>query len=256
MSKIFLILLSVFVLISFVACSQAPQDDSETTEDTVDVDTTEVEDEEIIAEIELDSDEYAPGEIIIVIYSSPENIEDDAWIGMLPANVEHGDEEVCDEYDLDFHLIDPGDKDEVVEFTAPDEPGLYDIRMFDSDWEGEEILSITFEVTDDAEEEIVGEDIYIELDESIYSPEELILITYYAPEDIEDDAWIGIIPSEIEHGEESVCDEHDLDYDYIEPGEGSTDFYAPVEPGSYDIRMFTSDFDGDEIISISFEVEE
>jgi len=255
-SKFFLILLSL-VLITFVACSQAAQvnEDTDTTGDIIDEDTIEVPEDAITAELELNSDEFAPGEIIKVTYTSPIDVEDDAWIGLLPSDVEHGDEEVCDEYDLDFHLIDAGEKDEVVQFTAPDEEGLYDIRMFDSDWEGNELISVTFEVTEDIESSDEGE-VYIELDESVYTPEELILITYYAPLDIEDNAWIGIIPSDIEHGEEEVCDQHDLDYNYVEAGEGSTDFYAPTEPGSYDIRMFSSDYEGKEIISITFEVEE
>lgn len=68
-------------------------------------------------------------------------------------------------------------------------------------------------------------------------------------------AWIGIIPSVIEHGNETINDENDIDYRYlVNMTEGKMDFIAPV-PGNYDIRINNNDNDDSiEIGYISFTV--
>ena len=51
-------------------------------------------------------------------------------------------------------------------------------------------------------------------------------------------AWIGIVPSDIEHGLEAINDKHDLSYVYLNGNNNSTlNMVAPTEPGSYDLRM-------------------
>ena len=45
-----------------------------------------------------------------------------------------------------------------------------------------------------------------------YSPGEVITVTFTAPGTYEANAWIGIIPSHVPHGEEAKNDQYDLSY--------------------------------------------
>jgi len=90
-----------------------------------------------------------------------------------------------------------------------------------------------------------------------FAPAEKIVVTYKAPADLPSNAWIGIIPSSIAHGDEVLNDRHDLSYRYLSNStSGEMELYAPTEPGSYDLRMNNRDDNGKEIASISFTVVE
>lgn len=65
-------------------------------------------------------------------------------------------------------------------------------------------------------------------------------------------AWLGVVPSEVEHGSEVVNDQHDLDR--ISITERPLYLVAPDRPGSYDVRLHDSDMDGRELDSVAFEV--
>ena len=156
---IFVVLVALsFLVFSMASCSQEPEPQDTDTTDVVEPDTVEVP-EVVEPELTLDAEYYLPGAEILVNYKVPADFEDDAWVGLIPSEVEHGDEEVCDEFDLDFHLIGDEKEAEVI-FYAPEECGMYDIRLFDSDFEGKEILSVSFEVVQEipsGDEEIIEE---------------------------------------------------------------------------------------------------
>ncbi len=64
---------------------------------------------------------------------------------MMPSDIEHNKEELADEHYLDScDLEDMGESPRT--FTAPDEDGVYDFRIYDSMWEGTEVAYITFVV--------------------------------------------------------------------------------------------------------------
>lgn len=94
------------------------------------------------------------------------------------------------------------------------------------------------------------------LTETSYGPGDSITVSYTAPDGYDTSAWIGIIPSEIEHGDETVNDQFDVAYQYLE-GEtsGTITFTAPLDTGDFDIRMHDSDSNGNEVASVSFTVE-
>ncbi len=72
------------------------------------------------------------------------------------------------------------------------------------------------------------------------------------------DAWIGIVPSSIPHGEEGKNDENDIQYLYLSDlMNGIAGFTAPETPGAYDLRVFDSDNSdiGVEVAYISFIIE-
>lgn len=88
---------------------------------------------------------------------------------------------------------------------------------------------------------------------STFAPGEKIRVRFTAP-DYPDDAWIGVIPSEIPHGDEAVNDRHDVAYQHLD---GRTDgemvFVAP-RVGQWDLRLHSTDRGGAETASVSFVV--
>ncbi len=88
---------------------------------------------------------YAPGETITVTFSAPAGLPTNAWVGIIPSNVPHGDEAQNDTYDYSYQYLN-GMASGTLVFSAPSEPGTYDFRMNDSDSNGKEIASVTFTV--------------------------------------------------------------------------------------------------------------
>jgi hypothetical protein len=91
------------------------------------------------------------------------------------------------------------------------------------------------------------------LNKTTFSPGEEIRVSFVALPTKTSNAWIGIIPSQIPHGNELVNDHHDLSYQYLRGGTfGELVFTAPTQTGSYDFRMNDN---GKEIASTSFKVQ-
>lgn len=88
-----------------------------------------------------------------------------------------------------------------------------------------------------------------------YQPGETITVKYKALDSFAANAWIGIIPSNIAHGNETVNDQHDISYKYMKKSTaGSMTFTAPSRPGSYDFRMHDTDSNGKEVAHVTFKV--
>jgi hypothetical protein len=87
---------------------------------------------------------------------------------------------------------------------------------------------------------------------------ESIIVTFKAQGGLDNHAWIGLIPSGTEHGSESVNDQYDVSYQYLNgKTSGKLTFTAPMTPGSFDFRLNESDSktDAKELASVSFTVE-
>ena len=88
-----------------------------------------------------------------------------------------------------------------------------------------------------------------------YRPGDQIKITFTASANFHKSAWIGVVPSNIPHGSESVNDKNDLSYVHIDgKTSGLLKLSAPSNPGNYDIRMNDDDNGGKEVASFSFMV--
>ena len=88
------------------------------------------------------------------------------------------------------------------------------------------------------------------LDKNMYKPGEKITVTFAAPGSYPGNAWVGIIPSNVPHGQESVNDQHDLAYQYLDKRtSGTLVFTAPKKSGFYDVRMNDTDNNGKEVAS-------
>ena len=192
----------------------------------------------------------APGSEIIVHFWTPQTYANDAWVGIIPSSVRHGSEAVNDQNDISYQYL-SGRTEGIMTFRAPDQAGNYDFRMHNTDNNGQEVASITFEVGQVQE---TG-DAYLELEQDIVPPGGRISVRFVAPSGLPNDAWVGIIPSHVEHGSESRNDQYDLTYQYLSGRtEGVLTFTAPSSPGEYDFRMHDTDNSGHEIASVSFVV--
>jgi hypothetical protein len=95
--------------------------------------------------LDTDKSAYAPGETITVTFSAPEGLPTNAWVGIIPSSVPHGDEAQNDTFDLTYQYLN-GMTSGTLVFSAPSVPGSYDFRMHDTDSNGKEIASVTFTV--------------------------------------------------------------------------------------------------------------
>jgi len=203
----------------------------------------------LATKLTLERSTYHPGETIVVGFSTPGDLPDNAWIGLVPSDVPHGEEAVNDKHDLAYRYL-RGKTSGSVEFTAPDKPGSYDFRLNDTDSNGKELTHVTFTVAD---RDLGGASLRLERNSFVSGQE--ITVHFTTPDGLPDNAWIGIIPSDIPHGDEAVNDRHDLAYQYLRGAtSGSKTFRAPVNGGSYDFRLHSTDSSGKELASVSFTV--
>lgn len=124
----------------------------------------------------------------------------------------------------------------------------YDAQNWNHNWNG------TW-MRDENQLETEVEGLCIWVNKKEYEPGEQITVFFDANDQLEIDAWVGIIPTNVPHGLEAVNDNHVLSLRYLfDRKEGSMIFYAPAEEGSYDIRLNDSDEQGLEVNSITIYV--
>ena len=198
--------------------------------------------------ITLPKTEFAPGEQIVIKFSAEGNFGPNAWIGIIPSSTPHGDETKNDEFDVSYQYFEATPAGELT-FTAPEQEGDFDFRMNTTDQEGVEVFSIPFKVVAPKVE------ISLTTDKAEYQPGENIVVTFTAPFKMMERGWIGLIPSDIPHGNEDVNDEHDVSYQYMRSqNNGTITLVAPDQTGSWDVRMNDSDESGTEVKSITITV--
>ena len=95
--------------------------------------------------LKLDKSTFRPGEEIQVRFRASQYYPPNAWVGIIPSRVPHGSEAENDRYDISYQYL-KGRTDGVLTFIAPRRPGIYDLRMHDTDANGMEIKYVTFKV--------------------------------------------------------------------------------------------------------------
>src|SRR5574341_1102796 len=93
----------------------------------------------------------------------------------------------------------------------------------------------------------------VKLNKTSFLPGETIEVHYVSGGLTKQGAWVGIIPSNIPHGNESVNDQNDVAYQYTQDPQGTVQLPAPLKSGSYDMRLNSGD--GKELASATFQVE-
>jgi len=180
------------------------------------------------------------------------NLTDSAWVGVVPSAIPHGQEEENDNNDLGYVFV--KDNTRII-LVAPREPGDYDVRLNDDDNKGKEIASRSFQVTDDTQP--VTQAKLTWQPEGSLTAGESVEVGFEAPLSFAENAWIGIVPTDTPHGKESENDPVNLGYEHLDGrSRGSVELQLPTTPGTYDMRMFDSDSNGNEVGSVTFEVSE
>jgi hypothetical protein len=207
---------------------------------------------ETTGKMKLSKTEFQPREEIKLTFETEGDFDKNAWIGIVPADIPRGDESRNDQNDVSYKYLNNKTSGELV-FTAPNKSGIYDFRMHTSDQDGKEVTTLTFTIKEVEEEDT--DDATLEIDKEIYKPGEEIVITFKAPDTWPKNAWIGIIPSDAPHGDETENDKVDVAYVYLnKKTSGEVTLKAPKESGSYDIRMHDTDKDGKEVEYVTFKV--
>ncbi len=97
----------------------------------------------------------------------------------------------------------------------------------------------------------------MKLNKKTFNPGETITIEFTARQCYGNTAWIGIVPSAIQHKNEPQSNRNKIARKFMErQTSGSFTFTAPQKTGSYDFRMFDSESNGNEVQSVSFTVKE
>jgi hypothetical protein len=199
----------------------------------------------------LEREVYHPGDQINITAVGT-SLTDTAWIGIVPSAIPHGNEQTNDDNDLGYVFLKDNER---VFLVAPKEPGEYDARLNDADEDGKEIASRSFKVEVDpspvAEPKLLLDPV------SKFAPSSEIDIQFEAPTNFADNAWIGIVPTDTEHGEEEVGDSANMGYEHLNGrSRGTVRLTAPGNAGEFDVRMYDSDDKGKEVGSVSFVVTE
>ncbi|MFN3593946.1 MAG: hypothetical protein ACK4TK_04610 [Thiobacillaceae bacterium] len=94
----------------------------------------------------------------------------------------------------------------------------------------------------------------LHLDRTAFKPGERIEVRFTAPASWPDDAWVGIVPSGIPHGDERQNDNHDIAYQYLNKRTSGTLTFTAPAAGDWDFRLHDTDRNGKEYASVSFRV--
>lgn len=199
--------------------------------------------------VSLSKTEVEPGEEITVEFKAEGTIGENAWIGLIPAGVEHGNESKNDENDLTYQYL--GDKTSgIMSFVAPADTGKYDFRLNSTDNNGVEVASVTFSVKG-----VANTKADITIEKKSFAQGEQINISFKANPAWEAKAWIGLVPAATKHGSATENDKVDVAYDYMDKrSKGTMKFTAPSEAGKYSLRMFDA-YSGKEVKSVDFTVQ-
>jgi len=241
---LFLFALLIGVVTVF-ACGDKKEETTEASEETVSKEPT--------GEITISKKGYEPGENINISYTAEGDFGSNSWIGIIPSDVKHGDESENDKHDVSYRYF--KDKNGKLTFKAPDKPGQYDFRMHTTDNNGKEVTYVSFTVTEKEGEATGSDEISLSSNKSSYKTGEIITVEFTADPNWSKNAWIGIIPSDVKHGDETENDRHDVAYRYLSgKSSGTITLNAPTKPGKYDLRMHNTDNNGKEVKYISFTV--
>lgn len=246
--------LLMLTIVALSACGETVEEPKTTDEPVV-----EVEVEEPTTLLEIDKDSYEANETIKVTFDIVEDIDTSAWVGIIPSDTAHGSEDDGDSADVSYRYLSDGATGS-MEMNAPEAAGEWDVRIYSSDTdEGVELASISFEVEEteeEEEEEEETEEYSLSIDFETVAAGSDVTVAYTAPEGFDDSAWVGIIPSDVEHGTEITNDANDVSYRYADATEGTLEFTVPTEAGSYDFRFNDTDgVNGVEVASVTFIVE-
>ena len=181
-----------------------------------------------------------------VMYENlPEN--SDAWIGVVPSDTPHNEQD-ADSAVVQYQSLSQFESGNFAGFELSDNSlsGNYDLRIYANDNGGKELSCGTFYIDGPKAEIANGQ----------WNPDTRTVTAdvNYANFSDDNSAWIGVVPSDTPHNEQDA-DRVDVNYISLRDFESGA-FPGITVPndisGSYDLRIYSSDYNGSELACVSF----
>jgi len=244
-----LLFTSAFALLLAVGCGKKKgPETTDTKQDTTKKEEVKKE-TPMTGTVTLAKTEFEPGEEVIVDFKAEGTIGSNAWVGLIPSNVEHGNESKNDEYDISYQYLGTRTSGTMT-FVAPVDTGKFDLRMNSTDNNGVEVSSVSFTVKG-----VANKKAELTLEKKSFAQGEQMNVSFKANPAWEVKAWVGLVPADTKHGSAAEADKVDIAYDYLNGrSKGTMKFMAPSQSGKYSLRMFDA-YSGKEVKSVDFTVE-
>ena len=170
----------------------------------------------------------------------------DAWIGVVPSDAPHN-EKAANSAVVQYQSLSQFESGNFAGFELSDTSlsGNYDLRIYANDNGGKELACVTFYI-DGPKAEITNVQ---------WNPDTRTVTAdvNYANFSDDNSAWIGVVPSDTPHNEQDA-DRVDVNYISLRDFESGA-FPGITVPegisGSYDLRIYSSDYDGTELACVN-----
>jgi len=170
----------------------------------------------------------------------------DAWIGVVPSDAPHN-EKAADSVVMQYQSLLQFESGYFAGFELSDTSlsGNYDLRIYANDNGGKELACVTFYI-DGPKAEIANVQ---------WNPDTRTVTAdvNYANFSDDNSAWIGVVPSDTPHNEQDA-DRVDVNYISLRNFESGA-FPGITVPndisGSYDLRIYSSDYNGSELACVN-----
>ena len=177
----------------------------------------------------------------------PEN--SDAWIGVVPSDTPHNEQDANNAY-IKYSSLKDFESGNFTGFELSDNSlsGNYDLRIYANDNGGKELSCVTFYI-DGPKAEITNVQ---------WNPDTRTVTAdvIYANFSDDNSAWIGVVPSDTPHNEQDA-DRADVNYIFLRNFESGA-FPGITVPndisGSYDLRIYSNDYNGSELACTNFKI--
>jgi hypothetical protein len=180
------------------------------------------------ANISLDKAIYAPGEKVTVTTSgiTQQMVDNDAFVAVYEAGAAH------EEWGA-YAYLDIGSN--VLDLTAPDEEGAYEVRLYNKDNEYTDetfVMKVSFTVGNVT----VNNPGKISLDKETHTAGTMITVRYSEVTQLMEDegAFVAIYEKGAKHTEWGG-------YAYVKAGSGAVEVKAPNLNGDFEMRLYTQD---------------
>ncbi len=183
------------------------------------------------ADVQFSKETYEPGEEISVLPIAM-GLTESAWLSVVPSGTDHADAAAIKKATINRRNLTESSRLFVV---APKEPGSYEVRLIDQAENGKELAFRAFTVTSSPTVEQPS----LKLAEGAsIAPGATLKVDFEVPLDFDEKAWIGIVPSQIEHGSAATNAAAQLGREDLEGrAKGTVELVLPADSGSYDVRM-------------------
>jgi hypothetical protein len=178
-------------------------------------------------ELKLEKAGFFTGEKITVRFQAPSTYAANAWVGLIPSTVPHGSEAENDKNDLSKQHLGNRTSGELT-FTVPASPGIYDLRMNDTDDGGSEVASVTFAVEGGSSGQASG--VNLRTLKRTYAVGEPVDIEFSGLPGYSQD-WITVVPA-------TAPDNSQGEWFYAGGMKSGIHTFSGLQPGSYEVRVY------------------